>query len=729
MNRPTISLCLIVKNEVHHLRPLLESVEDCFDQIVVADTGSTDGTIELAKELGCEVHHFDWIDDFAAARNFSFSKATSDYVCWLDADDALNNTEGFKKFRDHVMHLGEYWLADYHYSYDFLNKRPNCTFVRERIVKRDRGFTWKYFVHEGILGADGSIPSQPQHTNAFNVIHRRTDEDIKSDKHRNLKIFEKHLDKLDGRMTYYYGKELFENGMAKEGLVWLEKAFAMPDMAPHDRILCAQFMAYAAMSVNDLATAYRYANAGMILAPNRAEFYIVMGDIKVKENDLVNALPLFGAATYCQPRTAGPTSFIFFTEEAYTTYPRNQMIKIMANTGKLDEAERLAVETWAHFKHPETAELIKGIQQVKAENTFDYLEAKPCDDILISCLNSAFEWDGNIYRKQGIGGSETAEIELAERWARLTGRQVLIYNSVTEERLINGVTYRPVSQLKGYIEKHKPWVHVAWRHNQKLTAAPTIVHCHDLNTRGLEDSSTYEKAAVLTPFHANFANATQGLPETKMFRTRNGIVSERFKDIDVNEKDPFAFIFSSSPDRGLDRAMLVLDKVREKFPKITLSIFYGIEHLPKYNHQVLHDKLKAMMEERKDWVFYRGKVEQLEMMKAFRKASYCVQPSDWLETAGISGLEQICSGVYPLFRKVGGIADTLGPFAEQGMASLVASDCIKPEEFQLYIDETIRAVEEERYKRVKVDASTLDWEGCALQWLKEFEEVTRGTKG
>ena len=72
----TISLCMIVKNELKTLPRCLSSAEGIADEIIIADTGSTDGTQEAARRCTDKVFSFDWCDDFSAARNFSFSKAS-----------------------------------------------------------------------------------------------------------------------------------------------------------------------------------------------------------------------------------------------------------------------------------------------------------------------------------------------------------------------------------------------------------------------------------------------------------------------------------------------------------------------------------------------------------------------------------------------------------------------------------------------------------------------------
>src|SRR5690554_6641792 len=96
-----ISLCMIVKNEEEVLAQCLDSVKDICDEIIIADTGSTDRTKEIAGKYTDKIYDFEWIDDFSAARNFAFSKATMDYILWLDADDVLlgEDQEKLKKLK------------------------------------------------------------------------------------------------------------------------------------------------------------------------------------------------------------------------------------------------------------------------------------------------------------------------------------------------------------------------------------------------------------------------------------------------------------------------------------------------------------------------------------------------------------------------------------------------------------------------------------------------------
>lgn len=86
-----ISLCMIVRDEEQNLARCLESVREVVDEVCVVDTGSTDATVEIAHRHGARVEHFEWCDDFSAARNASLGMATGDWVLVLDADEAIED--------------------------------------------------------------------------------------------------------------------------------------------------------------------------------------------------------------------------------------------------------------------------------------------------------------------------------------------------------------------------------------------------------------------------------------------------------------------------------------------------------------------------------------------------------------------------------------------------------------------------------------------------------------
>jgi glycosyltransferase involved in cell wall biosynthesis len=120
---PTLSLCMIVKNEIHNLPRCLSSVKLYVDEMIVVDTGSQDGTPELAAEYGAKVRDFEWCDDFAAARNYAISQAAGDWILMLDADEEL--VVESEKFLDQLTlfpGIVAYSLPLYNVNDEFSNK-------------------------------------------------------------------------------------------------------------------------------------------------------------------------------------------------------------------------------------------------------------------------------------------------------------------------------------------------------------------------------------------------------------------------------------------------------------------------------------------------------------------------------------------------------------------------------------------------------------------------------
>ncbi len=721
MKRPSIALAMIVKNEAENLARVVGSVRDCVDAVYITDTGSTDGTVDIAKSLGASVNHFEWVKDFSKARNASFEPVKEDYILWLDGDDVLDNQYQFKQWRDTVMELNDYWIAPYHYALDATGK-PVCTFARERVVKREMGFRWRYFVHEGMPPISMYGRSvKVDFAKFWAVKHLRTAADLEKDKSRNLELFNTHKDNLDTRMTYYWGKELFEQKQPVEAIPKLLDACSKKDLELHDRMLGYQYCAMAYMQCNQLEKAIDVAMIGIQLAPNRAEYHCIVADSHLKLGQPSKAIPFYHAAMNCIREGAGNVAAPLFTQaNLYDTWPRNQLARIWAQNGQWEKAATLAQESVV-LGDEEGKKILEEINSIRAKITsFSTAAALPCDDIVITTPPvTAYEWDADIAKQRNMGGSEWAAIQMAEWLQKTSGRPVRVFNMRSDTKVINGVEYQPANGVHDYFGKHKPYIHIAWRHNNKLTSSPTFLWCHDLQTPGAEATDRYRKILALTPFHKRYLMTTQGIPEDKILVTRNGIVPERFAG-GPWEKDPNRVVFSSSPDRGLDRAIRVVGMVRERgYPDLKLHVYYGIEHLSKYGLGALQTKLEQMIKD-SPWVVYHGATQQDVLTADLKKTAIWLHPCDWVETSCISAMEMICAGVYPVTRRLGGLMDTLSEAEGLGMAKLLNHDCVTEREFEAYAEAFKQALDERAWERVKMDATKHSWESVAKEWLEEF---------
>jgi glycosyltransferase involved in cell wall biosynthesis len=89
--KPTLALSMIVRDAAALLPACLSSIRGLVDEMLIADTGSTDDTMAIAREFGAQVFSIPWANDFAAARNLSLGRTKSDWILSLDADEHLDS--------------------------------------------------------------------------------------------------------------------------------------------------------------------------------------------------------------------------------------------------------------------------------------------------------------------------------------------------------------------------------------------------------------------------------------------------------------------------------------------------------------------------------------------------------------------------------------------------------------------------------------------------------------
>ena len=208
---PTISLCMIVKNEEAVLARCLDSIADLMDEIIIVDTGSTDDTKDIAYQYTTKVYDFKWNSDFSAARNFSFSKANMNYIYTADADEVLDaeNHEKFARLKNLLLPEIEIVQMKYVTQTEFDTVLNAQMELRPKLFKRLRTFTWIDPIHETvrlnpvIFDSDIEILHLPQ------SMHSKRDFSIF------LKAFE-HDGRLSPKIRTMYARELLKTGDTKD---------------------------------------------------------------------------------------------------------------------------------------------------------------------------------------------------------------------------------------------------------------------------------------------------------------------------------------------------------------------------------------------------------------------------------------------------------------------------------------------------------------------------------
>ena len=285
----TISLCMIVKNEENTLERCLTSVAGIPDQIIIVDTGSEDRTKEIAARFASSVLDFEWIDDFSAARNYSFEQATMDYILWLDADDILLPEDRTKLLglKNTLNPTIDAVSMLYHVSFDESNNVTQSS-RRIRLVRRSKNFAWAGSVHEDLVTEDQFHFFDSD----IVVTHRKPASDSAPSK-RNLLIYERHF--REGRKTrpadlFHYPRELEANQQYEKAIPYYHQFLECKEadlelaLSTLDRLARCYFM------IGDLEKEWECTLKSVELDVPRPEFSCRFGERFLKNNQFRQAI-------------------------------------------------------------------------------------------------------------------------------------------------------------------------------------------------------------------------------------------------------------------------------------------------------------------------------------------------------------------------------------------------------------------------------------------------------
>lgn len=207
-----LSQCMIVKNEETNIERALSWGKDIVYEQIVVDTGSTDRTVELARAMGAKVYDFEWIDDFAAAKNYAISKASGEWIAFLDADEYFPPEEA-EKLMPLLNQLARtrYYVMLTSWMHVNRDEKIFAGGVQTRIFKRMEGLRYKKRIHEELELSGGSIVDcTVDASNELAIFHSGYDLSSSEDKQkgeRNARLIlmelEEHPDDYD--MMGYLG--------------------------------------------------------------------------------------------------------------------------------------------------------------------------------------------------------------------------------------------------------------------------------------------------------------------------------------------------------------------------------------------------------------------------------------------------------------------------------------------------------------------------------------------
>ncbi|MFV0518702.1 MAG: glycosyltransferase [Lachnospirales bacterium] len=258
-----ISLCMIVKNEIKFIERCLENVKDYVDEIIVVDSGSTDGTLDILKTFSCKVYNFIWCDDYAKARNYSISKATNDWILILDGDEIIKNFDK-EKVRDFVTtakgyEIGEIEICSYIESYDKTSTSKVPRFFNKNYYEFERA------LHERLVSKVNVSCEKIKYLD-IEVIHYGYLNEVVTTKDKNKKHIETITKLLNEKYDAYLHKHLiscyYNDKLYEEALREISKFLSSKNEVDYNifsQVICTNIKIFLAMKkYKEAATLEKY---------------------------------------------------------------------------------------------------------------------------------------------------------------------------------------------------------------------------------------------------------------------------------------------------------------------------------------------------------------------------------------------------------------------------------------------------------------------------------------
>jgi tetratricopeptide (TPR) repeat protein len=343
-SRPLLTLTLIARDEKPNVRRLLDSTWAFVDEVVVVDTGSTDGTLaefkRYAQQRGepgkLKTARFKWRDDFAAARQAADDLATGQWLVWADLDDTVNGLKTLRHLAADASDDVVAFFCRYTYAADE-HGNAISELWRERVV-RNNGTRWTGRLHEHKLFTQGAVVKVGPEMAEW--IHHR--DHAQRTGARNLRILEQwdRDEPENPRIVSSIAMEYMGMDRHKDASDAFARYLALPGEPADRRAQATRHMCVMLMMQNRVEDARSAA-----LDSLRETWLWADTHLTLAEAEQTLGRP-DAAAVHAETamRIGQPDTLLIINPLQYTAHPRALLAVCMAQMGRFDEAVKLAEE-------------------------------------------------------------------------------------------------------------------------------------------------------------------------------------------------------------------------------------------------------------------------------------------------------------------------------------------------------------------------------------------------
>ncbi len=676
---------------------------------------------EIIKKYGGTESFFKWTHNFAEARNYNFAQATNDYIFWCDSDDAIRGAELLKKLVK-KMDKDKMDTVIMHYLYDF-DKTGQCTVkhLKTRLVKKGC-VEWIGEVHEDfspLRKIAGFF------TDEIEVLHLTDKDRAKQSSERNIQIAQTFLDKHPGDPRGYWlmANALLGEGRKSEVIPYLDKF--IKTSGSEDEIFLAHLM------IGDIEQKDDHYLRAFAIKPNYPDPYLRLGQLyasATKMSTLRKAAELIIIGLSKQKKDKelivyNPRDYDFnpmmILAEVYsklgefknsvevlkrciTMYPNDKKLigkkEIVMKQVEFDRKAEEAIEKAEKIKDKKKLrKYIDGLEDdIKSHPMLSFFrnkhfikETSTGKDIAYYCSHTDKTWTPLTAKKDGVGGSEEAVINLSDKLSA-KGWDVTVYNNCgSKTRYFTGSmevfkcedTSNP-KELEFYQDDRGTWMYtdkswisicivtytpyyefnikdkwdaiILWRQampvDHELNTERIFIDVHDVLQEGefTPDRLTkIEKIFVKSEAHRNLYPK---VPDDKFAVIPNGVDVTLFEK---REKNPYLILNTSSPDRHLDATLDIFEELIKKQPDRPwkLAWYYGWDNYKKW-HQDNQEMMAYYKKQsaRFDKLVKEGRAEGGMMVnhetiaKKYEEATYFLYPTQFFEIHCISAIKAQLAG-------------------------------------------------------------------------------------
>lgn len=774
---------MIVKgsdDEAVSLGKCLANVAPYVRGIFVTITQPNEQVERVAKAFGAHVSHFEWCNDFAAARNFNFSQVPKDYthILWLDADDVIRGGDRLEDIVENNADVDAFSMF-YLYAFDKFDN-PIVVHQKTQIVKNDGSFVWAGRLHEDFA------PTREVETfliQNIERIHVSDETRFKQSQVRNLEVAEAQISSHpdDPRSYWNLANSLSSLGEYTRAIETFNK-FLELSHSDEEKYIARLRLAEAYWALGNYEAGIEAVSVAIGMKPAYPDAYHLKGSLlfslgKYEEaadmykmglvmkppyykilvynprdydyTPLMNlakcyfAMKLPDMALVClkgckkiQPKDTGLDRIISDMEKEVKEF--EEVTEHINRLRSIEDDEELKAEL---EKIPEKYQSHPGICNLR--NTRFIKTESTGREISYVCSFTEEEWNPDTIKKKGIGGSEEAVFHLAKRWARY-GWKVTVYNNCgTVEKEYDGVTYKPYWTWN-YRDKQD--VVILWRTPKmaayQINAPKVFVDMHDVIPKGefTEDRlKNITKIFVKSKFQRDiFPN----VPDDKFVILPNGIDSKVFDQ--KIERDPNLIINTSAPNRAIYALTHMFSEIKKRVPTAKLKWAYGwgtFDNGFRGDGPVMQWKQELQKKMQELGVEELGRVNHDEVAKLYMQANVWAYPSGFGEIDCISLSKAMAAGAMPVTTDFAALGEKQGHGGVFLHSDLTSENWAKPrqhdfsiidpEQIQKSVDAIVEYLqnppsEEERDKMRQWAKATYDWENIAKKWE---EYMIKGSNG